>query len=143
MGIETLIGLGIGAGLGAGKHVSDVKRAGKMRKAEAAKTRYSPWTGMQGKTVADPSLMGNLITGGAGGAMLGSSIGGMAGKTPTKMPGDELAGAPMSAGALPSRDILSSPGNIGPIASGKQYASLLQPKSVWPNAWGRMGMSGR
>ena len=66
--------LGIGAGLGLLKNVEGQAQAAAQRKAEAAKTRYSPWTGMMGQAVRSPSLIGDVVQGGATGAMLGQSL---------------------------------------------------------------------
>lgn len=58
-----------GAGLGLVKNLEGQRLAGEERKRQAAMTRYSPWTGMQGHSVQDPSLVGDLSTGAAIGAM--------------------------------------------------------------------------
>lgn len=42
----------------------------KMQAAEAEKTKWSPWTGMQGKTLEAPSSFGSMMQGAATGAML-------------------------------------------------------------------------
>ena len=47
-----------------------------MAQAEAAKTYYSPWTGMQGQTVMPPSAADAALKWGATGAMMGANIGG-------------------------------------------------------------------
>lgn len=66
-----------GAGLLAGglKANSDKKQYRRNQAAQAEMTRYSPWTGMQGKVLTPPSSFGTVMQGGLTGAMLGQSLG--------------------------------------------------------------------
>lgn len=64
-----LAAVGIGAALGLLKQVEAQRQASEERKRQAAIARYSPWTGMQAKSVSDPSLIGNVATGAAIGGM--------------------------------------------------------------------------
>lgn len=68
------IPLAVGAGLGVAKNIEGQAQASAQRKAEAAKTRFSPWTGMVGQAVKSPSLFGDVLQGGAAGAMLGQGL---------------------------------------------------------------------
>lgn len=61
--------LAVGAGLGLLKNVEGNRAASNQRKAQGEIQRWSPWTGLQGHAVQDPSLMGDLATGAAIGAM--------------------------------------------------------------------------
>lgn len=65
----------IGAALGAAQQYEQQKQADRQRKVEAAKARYSPWTGVEPGTVQDPSAMKNI----GGGAMTGYMMGGAGG----------------------------------------------------------------
>lgn len=58
----------VGAALGAAKDMEGRAQAASERKRQAEMTRYSPWTGQMGKSVQDPSLMGDIATGAAMGA---------------------------------------------------------------------------
>ena len=60
--------------LSAAKTVDENMRAAAERKRQAAMTRYSPWTGMQGQTVQDANMFGNLAGGAAAGATLGQGM---------------------------------------------------------------------
>lgn len=66
------IPLAIGAALGAAKNMEGQAQAKSMRGIEAAKDRYSPWTGLHGQMVRNPSLFGDIATGAAIGATAGS-----------------------------------------------------------------------
>ena len=64
--------LAIGAGVGLAKHeFIDKPRAKRMAAAEAEKTRWSPWTGMQGQTIMPPSAADAALKWGTTGALLG------------------------------------------------------------------------
>lgn len=88
----------LGAGVMAGslKNMEGQNKADKQRQAQAEIQRWSPWTGLQGQQVQDPSLMGDLAT--------GAALGGMGQKM---FPG---------AGAVPLTSIESQgvPGLLGP-----------------------------
>lgn len=73
--------LAVGAGLGALKNIGDQQAANNQRKAQAEIQRWSPWTGMQGQMVQDPSLMGNIATGTAIGSQLNKMAPASAGAT--------------------------------------------------------------
>ena len=91
MALATGTMLAIGAALGAAKNIGDQQAASSNRKAQAEIQRWSPWTGMQGQMVQDPSLMGNIATGTAIGSQLGKMAPGSALGTP------EAAGLPKAA----------------------------------------------
>jgi hypothetical protein len=91
------IPMAIGAAIGAAKNVGDQQQANAQRKAQSQLTRYSPWTGIQGTAVKDPSLIGNVAQGAAAGAMLGQ---GAAAATPATA--GATTGAAGAAGAAPS-----------------------------------------
>lgn len=63
----------IGAALGLAKDVEGKKQAADERKRQAAMTRYSPWTGMHGTTVQDPSTIGDVGQGAAAGLQMGQN----------------------------------------------------------------------
>ncbi len=67
-----------GAALGAAKSISGNMQAADERARQAAIAKYSPWTGMQAHSVQDENMFGNMLTGAAGGAVLGQGL-----KTPT------------------------------------------------------------
>lgn len=60
-----------GAGLGVAKNIEAQSQADAERKRQAAIARYSPWTGMNPNfgAIKEPSLLGNIATGAATGAM--------------------------------------------------------------------------
>lgn len=65
---------GIGAGVLKGREEQKAHRRRQL--AEAEKTRYSPWTGVTGQTLAPPSsVFGSALQGGVAGATLGQGIG--------------------------------------------------------------------
>jgi len=65
----------IGAGAGLLKGVAiDQPRASAMRKVEAEKTRWSPWTGIQGQNVPDADIFGGVLQGGMTGASFGQGL---------------------------------------------------------------------
>lgn len=65
-----------GAILGLMKGNADQQRADQMRAAEAEKTRYSPWTGMQGQTIPDADRLGPIMQGAMAGAMINQGLSG-------------------------------------------------------------------
>lgn len=69
-----LIGGLLGGGLGLLKHGDDKRAAKADRKVQAAKARFSPWTGMTPTDVQQPSLFGNLLSGGTAGLMMGQAV---------------------------------------------------------------------
>jgi hypothetical protein len=68
------LGLLLGAAGVLKSEAIDRPAADRKRKAEAAKTRYSPWTGMQGSNVDDPDSVGSGMNWGMAGATLGQSM---------------------------------------------------------------------
>ena len=74
--IPMLIGAGLGAGLGLLQNREQKKAQRRTQMAEAAKTQYSPWSGLgAGQTVAQaPSAFGSMLQGGMAGAMIGQKI---------------------------------------------------------------------
>jgi hypothetical protein len=70
------IGLLAGAGLGLVKNQMEGQQAAKERKAEGTIAQWSPWTGMAAHRVKDPSMIGDVMSGGMTGAMLGQAAGG-------------------------------------------------------------------
>lgn len=69
------IGLLAGAALGVGKSIMGGQEAKRKRKAEGTIAQWSPWTGMSAQRVDEPDTFGNILQGGATGAMLGQGIG--------------------------------------------------------------------
>lgn len=59
-----------GLGVGAAKSGMDAEKAERQRKVQAATTRYSPWTGMQGQAPEEANVAGNMLQGGMTGAGL-------------------------------------------------------------------------
>lgn len=106
------IGLIAGGGLGLLKSAEAQKAAQRERQVQAQMARYSPWTGMQGHSVQDPSMLGNVSQGALSGAMLGQSL------------GTSGATAPEAAGATNS---------VGPLASGYKtpQAAGMQDSPWW------------
>lgn len=75
MGLETLIGLGIGAATGVGKGVANQAANERARKQRAATIRYSPWTGMGDPGMVEKPGMFESVVGGLGtGAMVGQGL---------------------------------------------------------------------
>lgn len=70
------IPLAVGAALGVGKNIEGRYQANKQRKAQGEIQKWSPWTGLQGQMVKDPSLFGDVATGAAIGGMAGGMMGG-------------------------------------------------------------------
>ena len=75
-----------GAALGGAKHaLIDAPQHKAAQKAQAAQTRYSPWSGMgAGRSLTPPSALNSVMQGGMTGAMLGQS--GMFNGAPTPTP---------------------------------------------------------
>lgn len=70
MAVGTAAALGIGAGLGLLKQQGEQQRFDSQKKVQAATTRYSPWTHMQGQAPQYGSgLLGNLAGGTASGLL--------------------------------------------------------------------------
>lgn len=66
-------------GMSALKSSEDQKNYKQQQLAEAEKTRFSPWTGMQGQTLQRPSQSGTLMQGLMAGLMMGQQFGGGSG----------------------------------------------------------------
>lgn len=62
------------AALSAAKSYSDQKQMDRQRSVEAAKARYSPWTGMKGNSVGNADYAGNLMGGLGAGAMMSQQM---------------------------------------------------------------------
>jgi len=54
--------------------LSDRPAAQRQRNAEAEKTRWSPWTGMQGQNVQDPNTANAMMQGGMSGLMMSQNM---------------------------------------------------------------------
>ena len=75
MAIAPLLLAAIMAGANYGKsELVDKPQAEKKRQTEAQLTRWSPWTGIKGETVYDPSSANAAIQGGFQGYSLGQNI---------------------------------------------------------------------
>ena len=110
------LGALIGGGVGGLKHfLVDKPAADKERQYQAETARWSPWTGLQSKYVRDPSLFGNMLQGGMGGAAFG-----------------QLAGM----GAAPGVS------GVGPVASGAEYAAMVEEPAL-SSYYGLSGMKNR
>ena len=73
--IAPLLLAGIMAAANYGKsELVDKPQAEKKRQTEAQLTRWSPWTGIKGETVYDPSSANALIQGGFQGYNLGQGV---------------------------------------------------------------------
>lgn len=74
------IPLAIGAAAGLAKHqLVDKPQYQRQQRAQAELTKYSPWTGMQGKMLTPPSAFGSMLQGATTGAMFGQMGAGMGG----------------------------------------------------------------
>lgn len=89
------IGALIGAGLGLLKGKGDKEQERRDRALAAETARWSPWTGMQAQMPQNVSMAGEVLKGGATGAMMGQ---GMGGDTKLAQPNMGLSGGPVAAG---------------------------------------------
>ena len=85
------IPMAAGAGLGLVKGIDESMKADKERERQAEIQRWSPWTGLQGRSVQDPSLAGNVAQGLFAGGMAGKMFGGGA-QSPTSALMQQSAG---------------------------------------------------
>lgn len=105
MPIPILAAIAAGAALGLAKNRMAAAQAADERKRQAAIARYSPWTGMQAHSVQDPNMFGDILQGGASGAMLGGGYNAMtaapaaAGGTAAAAEGASAAGGSAASGA--------------------------------------------
>ena len=90
------------AAAGLVKGLGDEKKAKADRKREAEIARYSPWTGLGPSAVKEADIMGSVMQGGMGGAMMGQSMGGMGGGGAAAAPagGAALTSDPSAAASL-------------------------------------------
>lgn len=72
-----LIGGLAGLGLGFLKNKEDERRYEREQALNSVKARYSPWTGIHPTNPKEPSMMGNLMSGGMTGMMFGQGMSGM------------------------------------------------------------------
>lgn len=78
------IPMAVGAGAGLLKHeLVDKPQHKRMQNAQAEITKYSPWTGMQGKILTPPSAFGSIMQGLSTGAMMSQMGGAGAGASGT------------------------------------------------------------
>lgn len=90
-------GLAIAAALALAKDkLVDEPAAQRKRKLAAATDRYSPWTGQHGGQVNDPNYIGDAMSAGATGAMIGQGI------TNSNAQNDFLKGMTPSSGVDPN-----------------------------------------
>lgn len=73
----------IGGGTGILKNLDAKGQAADQREIESTKTRFSPWTGMKGQNVQEPSMLNDVMQGLMTGAVMGQMFG--------KAPGAEAA----------------------------------------------------
>jgi hypothetical protein len=142
-----------GAALGALKSQEEQMQANAERRRQAETTRYSPWTGMHGQQVKDPSLIGNMATGAAAGATLGQAYGAGAAPSAVASSGAAVNGAGSGATqfALGAPASNASPYMLGASGEAAQAAGdlskySLMGKSAAPlmatqggGTWGMMG----
>ena len=129
-----MIPLIIGAALGAAKYADDLQRQKMENQTQGTIAAYSPWTGMQAKPAANPSLIGNVAQGAATGAALGqNSEAADAAKSAADKGAETAAG---SAGALGNALTPSQP-NLGlnlssqPMSSNPEYAGIMGSNSEY------------
>lgn len=149
MPIGTGLALGLGAGLGGLKYMEDKDARDTALHNNKAIIRYSPWTGLKPGSMPSASLIGDLLQGGASGAMLGAM-------NPAGAPAETGAvaatGAPnlgVASQALPSlsqanqdlysniaggNSAFSNPGSAGALGG----ASMPADPSSLQNPWGQM-----
>lgn len=73
--LDPLSMAAIGAGLGLAKsELVDRPRSERERRREAEIARWSPWTGMAANRPADADAVGNMMTGGMTGGLLGQGM---------------------------------------------------------------------
>jgi len=129
-GNPALIGAGVGSGIGAvkGREARSQREAG--IKAEAIKTKYSPFTGQQGdiSRVPQANVFSDILGGGLQGAAIGSMFGGAGAKVAEE--GATLGGGEVTAQTLgetiPSRAVTSGVpiSQAAPIASTAAQAPI-------------------
>lgn len=136
------IGLLAGAALGVGKSIMGGQQAKRNRKAEGTIAQWSPWTGMSAQRVEDPDTFGNILQGGATGAMLGQGIGaaGAAGGSAAGAAGAEgaTAGAAGSgtAGASGGAALSAEGAGAGAGAAGAGQNMSMAPGAANYSAYG-------
>lgn len=132
----ALIGALVGAGYGALTYEDQKRQADEMRKANATIESTSPWTGVHGKVVGGPSLLGNV----AGGALSGASFGmndAFKAKAPAEAAGDAGGVATMAThpqAAMPSNYVEQASQNGQP----QTYQQYGQPNAQGYSPWASM-----
>lgn len=125
------MGLLIGGGAGLLKNeLVDKPQHKRMQLAEAEKTRYSPWTGMQGQTLTPPSAFGSALQGATTGAMIGQGVGGMGGAG-----AGAGAGKGMAVNYTPQFQS-ANPGAMDPSGMGSMWGQMNKQQMYNPNAGG-------
>lgn len=128
------VGGAIAGGLVGGmKAKAKEKATRKYNAAQAELTRYSPLTGQTGQMrMNDPNMIGNMMQGAAGGAMLGKGMAG-AGIGPW---GQAQAGLPQGAGVSGGPSGMAQPISQMPMQQPQGFQ--FQPQQQ--NPWGQMQM---
>jgi hypothetical protein len=133
-----------GAALGLAKNeFIDKPRAERMAKAEAAKTAYSPWTGMQGRTVMSPSGADAALKWGATGALLGAGMpaGAAGGGAGASVSGAGAGAAAKGAAAAKGGSAMSATNAAGATAMGSDQMmnwSGMQANQMSPTSSSQM-----
>lgn len=130
LGLAGLAAGGVKSGIEAGNEKKD-------RQLQAETTRYSPWTGMQAEAPRRTDFLGNLLQGGLSGAMLGRNINQADAATSAATSGTGPVASGKEYGASLLERLLRQK-NIGPVANGNLYSSMLQGSPVSPWEMGRV-----
>jgi len=101
------IGLLAGAGAGLLKGLHERKQEARDRALAAETARWSPWTGMQPKMPQRTDVMGNVISGGTTGLLLGQNYG-------KSLPAPNMGGA--------------APGQALTLSDGSPYLQMGPPR---------------
>lgn len=117
--VLPLIALLAGAAAGKIKNDQEQQEANRQRKYESERERWSPWTGVHGAYVKNPSEMGNIVQGAGAGLSFGTANPGMFGG------GSAASAAPAATGMDESINYSGVKG-IGPMSNGQAYANSLQ-----------------
>jgi hypothetical protein len=120
-----------GAALGLAKNeFIDKPRAERMGQAEAAKTYYSPWTGMQGQTVMPPSAADAAMKWGVTGGLMGASMPAAKGAA-TTTGGSEILADPTAQNTTNWTALSQQPNQMSPMNRNAMIGStfLRNPQS--------------
>lgn len=108
----------------------DQPAANRKRWIESEKTRYSPWTGMQGGDVEDPDHLGGALQGAASGYLTGKSLQGADAALANQKEQTALL-TRMSQGLSPTGDTVAMGGQVVPIDEVLKQNSTQLPRGRW------------